>query len=475
MGDIARNLAILPRAIPRLLADLQKLQMLHKIMSDRRDRLAPIVYHTYERFKLRTTWSQLTAYVDEKLPLSRREYNEYLWFKKDLSRLLPFAAPVAFGPLGCIATVAALAKTSCLPSAFMDTDDIYNAKLKYYEQVGDENRQKFGPLLQYRVKRIYRGGMNWEHYYLLPQFVESYKETFYSHVLGHVRDVRRCEHLAGFDEKPCILLLTNKDPIELTEELEEKLSKCATPEEQKKVLIEAYKHQRLHGLSCEKDSSLALPEDDIFFDDDPAKDRYIVPENFQPLENLKLTGDRVIIPNSARQGMEEWTRETLKLAANFLLLPWKFVPGAYIQSTLASWYEEILQEDAIIQKEGGVQKMSDLELKVALLDRAVMRTDESLTRGDMEARYKEISWLMSKRVPMSVVLAWQTGYYRTTFSPEEDLPEPSLLPKFNRTRLDVDVKNTLLPDERGKPTQVVHPALYPNAYKSLHAEAKTIA
>ena len=40
--------------------------------------------------------------------------------------------------------------------------------------------------------------------------------------------------------------------------------------------------------------------------------------------------------------------------------------------------------------------------------RAVLRCDEDLTRGDMEARYKEISWLMSLRNPF-IVLAWQTG------------------------------------------------------------------
>lgn len=38
-----------------------------------------------------------------------------------------------------------------------------------------------------------------------------------------------------------------------------------------------------------------------------------------------------------------------------------------------------------------------------------MRCDEDLTRGDMEARWKEISWLMEQRISPFIVLAWQTG------------------------------------------------------------------
>lgn len=193
-----------------------------------------------------------------------------------------------------------------------------------------------------------------------------------------------------------------------------------------------------------------------------------------PVEELEWTGDTVFIPAEYRTEMEGWGRELQKLANQFLLLPWRFVSNSWNQRRLVSWFEEILQEDAIIAKEGGVQQLGDDELKVVLLDRAVMRLDEDLTRGDMEARYKEISWLMSLRNPF-IVLAWQTGYYRSTYSPEDDLPEPSILPKLNRTILDVDVHNELAPDHPERALPRVHPALYPNAHVTMAHEVAMLS
>ena len=43
--------------------------------------------------------------------------------------------------------------------------------------------------------------------------------------------------------------------------------------------------------------------------------------------------------------------------------------------------------------------------------RAVMRYDEDLTRGDMEARWKEMNWLMEQKLSPFVILSWQTGMW----------------------------------------------------------------
>merc|ERR1712166_806933 len=129
----------------------------------------------------------------------------------------------------------------------------------------------------------------------------------------------------------------------------------------------------------------------------------------------------------------------------------------------------------LIKKEGGVQTLGDDELKVVLLDRAIMRFDEDLTRGDMEARWKEMNWLLEQKLSPFIILSWQTGYHRTTYSPEDDLPGQSILPKFNRTVLDVDTHNALAPDAIGQPRPVVHPALYPGAMGAMAAEASLLS
>ena len=68
-----------------------------------------------------------------------------------------------------------------------------------------------------------------------------------------------------------------------------------------------------------------------------------------------------------------------------------------------------------------------------------------------------------------------TGFYRTTYSPEDDLPEPTILPKYNRSILDVDTHNRILPDEIMKPRPYVHPALYPNAHSAMAAEVAILS
>jgi hypothetical protein len=477
MAYILTALKRFPAAVPRTLANLQKLQRLHKLVSDRRDRLAPLAYHTWMQTKDRTVWHpKAHAWVDEKLPMSRQDFAEYNWYKRDLQRLVPLTAPFVFGPIGFLGLAAWMSKEEYLPSSFSGSEDINEIKLKYYTNHQDEIRQKVGPLLQYRMKRLYRQHCNTEHIWLYPALVESYKETFYSHQIGAQRDVRKAEHMKYFDRMPATLLLTNKDPIELTPKLQEQLDKNPSPEELKAILIEAYKEQELHGglsigHNCEP---LALPADEMLFGDKPEEDKLNPVEDLQPLENLQLTGDRVYVPNEVRQGMEFWDRESHKLANEFIGLPWRFTFHSWNMNRLVTWYEQVLQEDALIARDGGIQKLSDLELKVALLDRAVLRVDEDLTRGDMEARYKEVSYLMSKRLAPSVILNWQTGFFRTTYSPEDDLPESSILPKYNRTRLDVDIVNKLAPDERGKPTPRIHPALFPGAHKTMAAELKTM-
>eukprot|EP00906_Rhabdomonas_costata_P018985 RCo027646 len=476
MADVMKNLARFPAAVPRTLANIQKLQRLHKLASDRRDKLAPIACRSYDREKLQTSWHpEPHTWVDEKLPMTRQEFSEYVWFKKDLTKLAPLALPLALGPIGLLGVAAWLNNPGWIPSSFSDKEDINEIKLEFYQKYGDEVRQKMGPMLQYRLKRLYRGSGNLEYSFLHAEVVESYKETFYSHLTRQTRDVRKAEHLNLFDPIPITLLLTNKDPLELTADLKAKLAKCTSPEEEKAILIQAYKDQELRGGPTNNHwMSLEIPGDTVVYGDTPDADHTVPPEDFQPIENLKLTGDRVFIPNDERQTMDSWSRDLGLMANEFLLLSFRFAPRAWNGSRFIQWYEEILQEDELIKRDGGVQKLSDLELKVALLDRAVMRVDEALTRGDMEARYKEISYLMSKRLPAAVILSWQTGYYRTTYSPEDDLPEPSILPKFNRTRLDVDTANFLPLEQRGVPVSTVHPALLPNAHQTLKAELATM-
>jgi hypothetical protein len=324
-------------------------------------------------------------------------------------------------------------------------------------------------MLQTRVKRLFRGNLNTEHIYLFHDLVESYKETFYSHHTRATRDVRKAAHMKYFDGKPVWLCLTNKDPLELTDDWAGKYAAAETPQQKKQILIAAYKHQELHGgPSTNHTHSLELPADSIVFDSKDLKREK--PENWVPVEQLELTGDHVFVPHEHRTGMEHWDRELQKMANEFLGLSFRYAPSSWNQNRLVSWYEQILQEDALIEREGGVSRLTDTQLKVALLDRSVMRFEEDLTRTDMEARYKEISWLMGQRLSPAVILSWQTGFYRATYSPEEDLPEASILPKFNRSRLDVDVHNALAPDARNDPLQVTHPALFPESHRILHKE-----
>nr|6TDU_A Chain A, ATPTB1 [Euglena gracilis]6TDU_a Chain a, ATPTB1 [Euglena gracilis]6TDV_A Chain A, ATPTB1 [Euglena gracilis]6TDV_a Chain a, ATPTB1 [Euglena gracilis] len=486
MTAVVKNLAKLPAATSQILTNVSKLQTFHGLLEERRDKYAPLAYHTYDNLKQKTTWHPIAhAWVDEGLPVSKKEYNEYCWLKKDMQRLLPLASPFVFGIYGILPLAVWLSNDGYLPSAFSSKKDIVSKKLEWYSSYGDDLRQQVGPMLQHRLKRHLRGTLNNEHRLMLDEVTESYKEIFYSHYTGQLRDVRKCAHLRLYDGTSTVLLLTNKEPVELTSELLQKWNaiKAAklSPEEEKKArneaLIEAYKEQELHGGPHVKHmQGYGIPADTPLLGENAKGDQYTQPPESAsiPLEQLEWTGDTVFIPAEYRTEMEDWGRELTKLANQFLLLPWRFVSNAWNQRRLVSWFEEILQEDALIAKEGGVQALSDDELKVALLDRAVIRCDEELTRGDMEARYKEISWLMSLRNPF-IVLAWQTGYYRSTYSPEDDLPEASILPKLNRTVLDVDVHNELAPDHPEKPLPRVHPALYPNSHLALAKEVAVLA
>jgi len=278
--------------------------------------------------------------------------------------------------------------------------------------------------------------------------------------------------LSYFDGQPIWLFLTNKDPIEWTNQLAHDMETATTPEQKKAVLIEAYKAQEIRGgPATNAINSLTLPADCTVYGG--GRDAPVVtapPENWVPLEELELTGDKVFIPNETRLAMEKWDRELQKMANEFVGVGFRYAWSSWNQNRFVTWYEQILQEDALIQREGGITRLSDIQLKVALLDRCVMRVEEDLTRTDMEARYKEITWLIGQKLNPAVILAWQTGFYRTTYSPEEDLPEASILPKFNRSRLDVDTHNHLLPDARNEPLQYVHPAFYPESHKELAKE-----
>jgi|UniRef100_A0A7S4G9Z0 hypothetical protein len=482
----AKNLLKLPTAVPAIVSNLQKLSTYHEKVEDRRDRLAPLAYHTYDNFKYKTTWSvKAHTWVDPDMPLSKKEFNEYCWLRKDMEKLLPATCPLVFGTFGFLPLAVWMSNDGWLPSAFSDKKSLVETKLAYYEKYGCDLRQQIGPMLQLRLKRQLRGCFNTEHLFLHDELVESYRETFYSHYTQTQRDVRKCAHIKYFDRKPTVLLLTNKDPVELTEELEAQLNeieKSAMSAAEKTDAInaavrEAYKKQELAGgPSTNAVPGMELPADNILLGENATEDNYIEPpEEVITLAELKVTGDRVVIPMEFRTHFEYWDREMTKQACEFLGLPFRFVSMSYNQVRIVKWYEEILQEDQLIKKEGGVQKLTDDELKVVLLDRAVMRYDEDLTRGDMEARWKEMNWLMEQKLSPFVILSWQTGFYRTTYSPEDDLPEPTILPKYNRSILDVDTHNRILPDEIMKPRPYVHPALYPNAHSAMAAEVAILS
>lgn len=481
-----KNLTKLPTAVPAVFANLQKLQAYHAVAEERRERYAPLAYHTYDNFKHKTTWHPAAhAWVDTGLPMTKKEYNEYCWLNKDMQKLLPATFPVVFGSYGFLAWAAWLSNDGYLPSAFSSQSDVVSKKMEYYEAYGDEQRQKMGPMLQHRLKRHLRGCMNREHLFLHDELVESYKELFYSHYSAKTRDVRKAVHVKYFDAPPRTLILTNKDPVELTAELGQKLDKInssSMSNDEKKTavttaVIEAYKAQELAGgPSINEVPGMELPGDNILLGENASGDNYLeAPEEDIALENLTVSGDRVVIPMEFRTQMEDWDREMVKMACEFLNLPFRFVTQAWNQNRIVGWYEECLQEDSLIKKEGGVQALGDDELKVVLLDRAVMRVDEDLTRGDMEARWKEMNFLMEQKLSPFIILCWQTGFYRTTYSPEDDLPGPSILPKFNRTVLDVDVLNPLKPDAIGQPRPAVHPALYPNAHVTMAADVAALS
>jgi len=488
LTTIARNAVRVPGAASDLLTAWRKLRTFHEVIEARRDQLAPMAYHTYDNSKMRTTWHPVAnAWTDEGLPLSKLEYNEYCLLKKDFQKLLPAASPLVFGVCGLLPVAAWLAKDGHLPSQFSAKKDVVARKLEWYATYGDDLRQQAGPMLQHLLKRHLRGVLDNEHKYMVDEAVESYKEIFYNHYRGKTRDVRKVIHLKLFDGLPTALLLTNKEPVELTLELKQQLAAIAaqklSPEEQRKAqntaILAAYKAQELHGgASIAHAPGYGIPGDLPLLGENanPKEGRWTQPTESAaiPLDQMDWAGDVVHIPAEYRTEIESWGREATKWANRFLLLPWRFVTNSWNHRRLVGWFEEILQEDALIAREGGVHKLSDDELKVVLLDRAVLRLDEDLTRGDMEARYKEIAWLMGKK-NIFCVLAWQTGFYRSTYSPEDDLPEQSILPKMNRTVLDVDTHNPLWPDAPGRPKPRVHPALYPNAHIALAKEAAMLA
>ena len=69
----AKNLLKLPTAVPAIVSNLQKLSTYHEKVEDRRDRLAPLAYHTYDNFKYKTTWSvKAHTWVDPDMPLSKK-------------------------------------------------------------------------------------------------------------------------------------------------------------------------------------------------------------------------------------------------------------------------------------------------------------------------------------------------------------------------------------------------------------------
>eukprot|EP01010_Urceolus_cornutus_P003852 NODE_568_length_1528_cov_292.899256_g429_i0.p1 GENE.NODE_568_length_1528_cov_292.899256_g429_i0~~NODE_568_length_1528_cov_292.899256_g429_i0.p1 ORF type:complete len:495 (+),score=127.94 NODE_568_length_1528_cov_292.899256_g429_i0:60-1487(+) len=473
--NILKRFARIPTATGLTIKSLQNAKRTNDVIERVRDAKAPFVYFTYDQSKSRLTWHPIQAWAADDLPLTREQYQEYLVGLRDLQSLLPLAGAAALGPVGVV-VAGWFSEFGDLPSGFSEKTNVYEKKLEWYQEHGNEIRLKMGPLLQARMKKLVRGYGDMEDATFNDSIIESYKETFYSHYTGKVRDVRKAFQLRDFNQNPITLLLTNKDPIELTPELEAQLaaiepslkgkSEEARNAALRPILIDAYKAQELRGgPSNNKIPALRLVPDYLLFDD--AGDSPQIPENWVPVEELALTGDRVFIPNEVNTAMEEWDRQLAANANEFLCIPWRFAWKPWNQRRFVTWYEQMLQDDALIRRDGGVSKLSDLELKVALLDRAVMRVEEVLTRGDMEARYTEVSWLMSQRVQPWVLIAWQTAFFRTTYSPEDDLPLPTILPPLNRSPVDVDIQNPLVIEKPEQPLPFVHPALYPDALRKL--------
>ncbi len=73
LAHLAKNVKKLPVALPGMVKNIQKLMKYNQVVSDRREKHAPLAYTTFEQFKMNTTWSPVAhAWVDPELPLNRK-------------------------------------------------------------------------------------------------------------------------------------------------------------------------------------------------------------------------------------------------------------------------------------------------------------------------------------------------------------------------------------------------------------------
>lgn len=87
MTAVVKNLAKLPAATSQILTNVSKLQTFHGLLEERRDKYAPLAYHTYDNLKQKTTWHPIAhAWVDEGLPVSKKvsKCRHFLLFSFDL-------------------------------------------------------------------------------------------------------------------------------------------------------------------------------------------------------------------------------------------------------------------------------------------------------------------------------------------------------------------------------------------------------
>eukprot|EP00993_Chasmostoma_nieuportense_P000402 NODE_1371_length_1533_cov_175.108108_g1298_i0.p1 GENE.NODE_1371_length_1533_cov_175.108108_g1298_i0~~NODE_1371_length_1533_cov_175.108108_g1298_i0.p1 ORF type:complete len:481 (-),score=80.42 NODE_1371_length_1533_cov_175.108108_g1298_i0:38-1480(-) len=476
VSTFIKNASRIPSALPRIVSNISKLKQRHQILEKRRDQLAPLAIHTYANLKNHHTFHPAQGWIDKDLPMSRKEYNEYVWHLRDMHALLPLSAPIVFGSTIGTAVIAGwLSQKGYLPSAFSESTDIDELKYQWYVDHADDVRCRVGPMLRWKIKSYWAvSGAEQEHIWIHESCIESFRHAFYSHYYGQKQDVRKVLNLQALNDRWRWVLLTNRDPIEETLALRqtfadiEAMNISAAEKTQKKneAARAELKAQEAAGFPGLNDyiTTYVTRDNQVLSTDGQET---IPCEDQAPLEEMELTGDRVYVPHEHRTGMEQWPKELARDALKFLLLPRRFSPASWDQRRISTWYEQIRQDDSLIERGGGVQKLTDLQLKVALLDRAVLRLDEDLTRGDMEARYKEVSFLMSKCVCPSVLMTWQTSYYMGTYSPEDDLPVASLLPKYNRTPIDVDTHNPKMFEDVNAPEAYLHPALYPDVHKKL--------
>jgi hypothetical protein len=113
----------------------------------------------------------------------------------------------------------------------------------------------------------------------------------------------------------------------------------------------------------------------------------------------------------------EWYRHSLDFIGEVHHFGTPFVFSQFSQNwedyklRLLNWYEDIKQDSYMIRREGGSGALSDEELLLSCLDRAICRVEEKLSRAELRKRLDDWFYLEDTKVEIPHVLAWAGGYH----------------------------------------------------------------